>query len=131
MPDEVIERVHALADKSKQPNCDLVFTNSQGELIEDGHPDDHDIAGVEAYQDNADAPISQNGGPAGVTGINELGNTQNLNLAGSWRFPIYNQLSGSLRAEVANVTDEQEQIMCSLFLGIVQSIRIHKPEPHG
>jgi hypothetical protein len=48
---------------------------------------------------------------------NSLEDIQALNLTGSWEFPIFKRLSGSLRAEVANVTDEQEQIAVNLANG--------------
>jgi outer membrane receptor protein involved in Fe transport len=48
---------------------------------------------------------------------NQLEDTYALNLTGAWEFPITGRLSGSLRAEVANVTDEQEQIAVNLATG--------------
>jgi hypothetical protein len=36
-----------------------------------------------------------------------------LNLTGAWSFPIRGQLTGSLRAEVTNVTNEQDQVATS------------------
>jgi hypothetical protein len=46
-----------------------------------------------------------------------LEDTQALNLTGAYEFPIVKSLSGSLRVEVANVTDEQEQIAVNLANG--------------
>jgi hypothetical protein len=40
-----------------------------------------------------------------------------LNVTGAWEFPIAGRVAGSLRAEVANVTDEQEQIAVNLPTG--------------
>jgi hypothetical protein len=48
---------------------------------------------------------------------NELEDVYALNLTGAWKFPIAGQVAGSLRAEVANVTDEQEQIAVNLATG--------------
>ena len=43
-------------------------------------------------------------------GSHNLPDTFNLNLTGTWSFPLGSLLEGSLRVEVANVTDEQEQV---------------------
>jgi hypothetical protein len=48
---------------------------------------------------------------------NELEDVFALNLTGAWDFPIKGRVAGNLRAEVANVTDEQEQIAVNLANG--------------
>jgi hypothetical protein len=60
---------------------------------------------------------------------NELDDTQALNLTGAYEFPIVKQLSGSLRVEVANVTDEQEQIAVNLATGQAIPVRQSYQKP--
>ena len=47
----------------------------------------------------------------------ELPDTYTLNVTASWEFPIAWRASGSVRAEVVNATDEQEQIDVTLETG--------------
>jgi hypothetical protein len=55
---------------------------------------------------------------------NQLEDTYTLNLTGGWDFPIASRVSGNLKLEVANVTDEQEQIAVNLATG--QPIRVRQ-----
>ena len=48
---------------------------------------------------------------------NELDEVYALNLTGAWEFPLGSRLAGSVRAEVANVTDQQEQLAVNLATG--------------
>ena len=50
---------------------------------------------------------------------NQLPDITNLNLAGTWRFPIRGAVKGQLGVELANVTDEQEAILINELTGIV------------
>jgi outer membrane receptor protein involved in Fe transport len=54
---------------------------------------------------------------------NKLPDTMTLNLSGGWTFPIVKSLEGMLRAELANVTDEQEVIAVNLANGRVIQAR--------
>jgi hypothetical protein len=53
----------------------------------------------------------------------ELPSTMTLNLNGGWTFPLVRSLEGSLRVEVANVTDEQEVIAINAATGTVIQTR--------
>ena len=46
-----------------------------------------------------------------------------LNLSLGWAFPLIKSLEGTLRAEVANVTDEQEEIAVNVATGNVIQAR--------
>ncbi len=48
-------------------------------------------------------------------GSQELEDTLNLNLTGTWRFPLGQRVEGQVRGELANITDEQEQIIVNPF----------------
>ncbi len=48
-------------------------------------------------------------------GSNELEDTMNVHLTASWDFPLGGRVEGQLRAELANATDEQEQIIVNPF----------------
>ena len=48
-------------------------------------------------------------------GSRELEDTMNIHLAASWDFPLGGRVEGQVRAEVANLTDEQEQIIVNPF----------------
>ena len=50
-------------------------------------------------------------------GSNELENTMNIHLTATWDFPLGGRVEGQLRAEFANATDEQEQIIVNPFNG--------------
>lgn len=50
-------------------------------------------------------------------GSNELENTMNIHLTATWDFPLGGRVEGQLRAELANATDEQEQIIANPFNG--------------
>jgi hypothetical protein len=52
-----------------------------------------------------------------------LPDTINLNLTGSWSFPLGARLEGTLRAELANVTDEQDAIAINSNTGQVVPVR--------
>jgi hypothetical protein len=52
-----------------------------------------------------------------------LPDTLNLNLTGSWTFPLGARVEGSVRAEIANVTDEQEAIAINATTGQVVAVR--------
>jgi TonB dependent receptor/Carboxypeptidase regulatory-like domain len=60
---------------------------------------------------------------------NELEDTYALNLTAAWEFPIAGRVEGSLRAEAANVTDEQEQIAVSLATGQPIAVRQSYQKP--
>ncbi len=60
---------------------------------------------------------------------NDLPDTMNLNVTGSWRFPLGSRLAGNLRVEVANLTDEQEPIDINLATGRFVDIRASYQEP--
>jgi hypothetical protein len=48
---------------------------------------------------------------------NELPDTYTLHLTAAWELPITQRIAGSLRVELVNATDEQEQIAVSLETG--------------
>jgi hypothetical protein len=54
---------------------------------------------------------------------NALEDLMSLNLTGGWSFPIAGPMDGSLKLEVTNVTDEQEQIDVVLATGVPQPAR--------
>jgi len=56
-------------------------------------------------------------------GSHRLPDTYNLNLTGTWSFPLGSVLDGSLRVEVANVTDQQEQVDVNNNTGEVTPVR--------
>ena len=60
---------------------------------------------------------------------NELDEVYALNLTGAWEFPIAGRVSGSARAEVANVTDQQEQIAVNLATGQPIGVRQSYQKP--
>jgi hypothetical protein len=60
---------------------------------------------------------------------NELADVYALNVTGAWEFPIAGRVAGSLRAEVANVTDEQEQIAVNLATGVPIPVRQSYQKP--
>ena len=59
----------------------------------------------------------------------ELADTFTLNLTAAWEFPLGARSTGSLRAEVANVTDEQEQIGVNLATGQPGPVRQFYQKP--
>jgi hypothetical protein len=60
---------------------------------------------------------------------NQLEDTYTINLTGGWDFPIAGRVSGNLKAEVANVTDEQEQIAVNLANGQPIAVRQSYQKP--
>jgi hypothetical protein len=61
--------------------------------------------------------------------LRSLPDTMMLNLNGGWTFPLWKSLEGTLRAEVANVTDEQEEIAVNLATGQVIQARASFQNP--
>ena len=54
--------------------------------------------------------------------LRELPDTMTLNLNLGWTFPLIRAIEGTLRAELANVTDEQENIAVNVATGqVIQS----------
>jgi hypothetical protein len=73
------------------------------------HPTSNQVIRTTAFSEPRDAHV--------------LPDTINLNLTASWTFPLWKKLEGSLRAEMANVTDEQDAIAINATTGQVPPVR--------